>query len=162
MAPLTCSQQLGSHAALFTARMLPLLFCPATQMLLSINLVHELTRALSVVTCTWVTQSQCTELPPLACLQFLKIPLWMYLFRYYIYPSVLVAVVLAGQGMCAYLAYHKAKRLASLTTHTRLVPYVNKGYVRAMKACILFTWICHHVRICFCATKLWLSFQNSQ
>lgn len=58
----------------------------------------------------------------------------MYLFSYYIYPSVLLAVILAGQGVCAYLAYHKALRLASLTLHTRLVPYVNKGYVRAMKA----------------------------
>ena len=64
----------------------------------------------------------------------LKVPLWMYLFQYYIYPSVLVAVILAGQGLCAYLAYHKAKRLVSLTKHTQLVPYVSKGYVRALTA----------------------------
>ena len=67
-------------------------------------------------------------------MQLLKVPLWMYLFQYYIYPSVLVAVILTGQGLSAYLAYHKAKRLASLTKHTRLVPYVSKGYVRAMTA----------------------------
>ena len=67
-------------------------------------------------------------------MQFLKMLLWMYLFRYYIYPFVLLTAMLAGQGVCAYLAYHKALRLASITTHNRLVPYMSKGYVRAMKA----------------------------
>lgn len=58
----------------------------------------------------------------------------MWLFEYYIYPSLLLAVMVAGQGLCAYLAYCKACSLAKLTAHSRLVPYVDKGYVRAMKA----------------------------
>lgn len=67
-------------------------------------------------------------------MQAVKFPPWMYLFSYYVYPTSLLVVILAGQGMCAYLAHQKALRLARLTTQTRLVPYVSKGYVRAMIA----------------------------
>lgn len=69
----------------------------------------------------------------LSFMQMIQAVLWVYAFQYYIYPFVLLAVLFTGIATSVGLLYRQKARLAALTTKTFLIPYVNKGYIRAMK-----------------------------
>ena len=69
----------------------------------------------------------------LSFMQMIQTVLWVYAFQYYIYPFVLLAVLFTGIATSVGLLYRQKARLAALTTQTFLIPYVNKGYIRAMK-----------------------------
>lgn len=69
----------------------------------------------------------------LVFMQMIQIVLWVYAFQYYIYPFVLLAVLFMGIATSVGVLYRQKARLAALTTQTFLIPYVNKGYIRAMK-----------------------------
>lgn len=64
-------------------------------------------------------------------LQILLMALWMYGFRYFYYPSVLMAIMIVGTAITIGLTHRQRQTLYKLFTGTRLVPYVRRGYVRA-------------------------------
>ena len=56
----------------------------------------------------------------------------MWAFVYYYYTSVLIAIMLTGCFLSASLLHGQQQRLAAVANHTKLVPLVSKGHVRAM------------------------------
>lgn len=75
----------------------------------------------------WLWQMQC-------CVQMLELGLWMWSFAYYIYPSVLLGIIVIGTLLSGSLIYKQRKRLSKAVAHVPLVPFVHKGYVRAMNS----------------------------
>ena len=57
--------------------------------------------------------------------------LWMYGFRYFYHPSVLLAIMLIGTAISVGLTFRQRQMLFKLFTQASLVPYVRKGYVKA-------------------------------
>lgn len=47
---------------------------------------------------------------------------------------MLLVIMLSGSVVSAYLLYIQQQRLLALTSQPHLVPFVKKGYVRAMRA----------------------------
>ena len=64
-------------------------------------------------------------------LQIIILSLWMYGFRYFYYPSVLMAIMLIGTAISVGLTYRQRQMLFQVFARALLVPYVCKGYVRA-------------------------------
>ena len=60
--------------------------------------------------------------------------MWMWGFVYYIYPSVLFTIMLAGCIVSASLLHGQQQRLVVVANQTRLVPFIMKGYVCVMRA----------------------------
>ena len=58
----------------------------------------------------------------------------MGVLAYYEYPSVLLIITLAGSVVTASLQYAQQRRLLSLASQRSLVPFVCKGFIRAMWA----------------------------
>ncbi|KAL3134301.1 hypothetical protein ABBQ38_006563 [Trebouxia sp. C0009 RCD-2024] len=58
----------------------------------------------------------------------------MWAFKYYIFPCVLAAILVAGCGVSAFLRHAHQLRLVAVASQPRLVPVVHKGCVRAMRA----------------------------
>lgn len=56
----------------------------------------------------------------------------MWAFVYYYYTSVLIAIMLTGCILSASLLHGQQQRLAAVANHTKLVPLVSRGHVRAM------------------------------
>ena len=67
-------------------------------------------------------------------LQIVLLSLWMYCLRYFAFPAVLLAILLAGTAISVSLTYRQRQTLANIVSQTYLVPYVRKGYVRATSA----------------------------
>ena len=73
----------------------------------------------------------------LTCCMHLQIVLnvvWLYGFRYFYYPSLLLAIMLVGTSISVGLTYRQLRSLATIFSQCRLVPHVRKGYVRATVA----------------------------
>ncbi|KAL3135220.1 hypothetical protein ABBQ38_006299 [Trebouxia sp. C0009 RCD-2024] len=71
---------------------------------------------------------------PFVILQIVEISLFMWAFKYYIFPCVLAAILVAGCGVSAFLRHAQQLRLLAVASQPRLVPVVHKGCVRAMRA----------------------------
>ena len=67
-------------------------------------------------------------------MQIAEIVLWIYAFRDYIFPLLLLGILLTAVALSVGVLYRQRKRLAALITQTTLIPYVSKGYIRAMKS----------------------------
>lgn len=68
-----------------------------------------------------------------ATLQMLELGLWMWSFAYYIYPSVLLGIILVGTALSGNLVYQQRKRLTAAFSQVNVAPVVRKGYVHAIR-----------------------------
>ena len=66
--------------------------------------------------------------------QALEMGLWMWSFAYYVYPAVLLGIMLSGTIFSGSAVYKQRKRLTAAFSQYRLVPIVRRGYVRAASA----------------------------
>ena len=64
-------------------------------------------------------------------LQALEMGLWMWSFAYYVYPAVLLGIILIGSVLSGNAIYSQRKRLTAAFEQAHMVPVVRKGYVRA-------------------------------
>ncbi len=69
-----------------------------------------------------------------AVLQALEMGLWMWSFAYYVYPAVLLGIMLIGNFISGNAVHQQRKRLTAAFSKYHLVPIVRKGYVRAASA----------------------------
>ena len=69
-----------------------------------------------------------------AVLQALEMGLWMWSFAYYVYPAVLLGIMLIGTIISGNAFYQQRKRLTAAFSKYHLIPIVRKGYVRAASA----------------------------
>lgn len=69
-----------------------------------------------------------------AVVQALEIGLWMWSFAYYVYPAILLGIMLIGTIISGNAVYQQRKRLTAAFSQYHLVPVVRKGYVRAASA----------------------------
>lgn len=69
-----------------------------------------------------------------AVLQALEMGLWMWSFAYYVYPAVLLGIILSGSVLAGNTVYNQRKRLTAVFDQSHMVPIVRKGYVRAASA----------------------------
>ncbi len=66
--------------------------------------------------------------------QALEMGLWMWSFAYYVYPAVLLGIMLIGTVISGNAVYQQRKRLTAAFSQYHLVPIVRKGNVRAASA----------------------------
>ena len=69
-----------------------------------------------------------------AVVQALEMGLWMWSFAYYVYPAVLLGIMLVGITISGNAVHQQRKRLTAAFSKYHLVPIVRKGYVRAASA----------------------------
>ena len=60
--------------------------------------------------------------------------LWMWAFDSFIYPGVLLGIICLGTLVSGQAIYQQRRRVTRALNQMRLVPFVRKGYVRAMLA----------------------------
>ncbi|DBA88103.1 hypothetical protein WJX79_009270 [Trebouxia sp. C0005] len=68
---------------------------------------------------------------PLIVIPALEMGLWMWSFAYYMYPAVLLGIMLIGTVISGNAVYQQRKKLTAAFSKYHLVPIVRKGYVRA-------------------------------
>lgn len=66
-------------------------------------------------------------------LQIMQTVVWVYSLDCYLYPFLLLGVLLIGVATSVTVLYRQRLRLAAVVAKTCLVPYVSKGYIHAMK-----------------------------